>query len=97
MPSKEISGDFDIIGDYTIWFPADCLSADVDEIGTEDGVSVNDIFVSDRAVFDVIVTYHSLKIAFRWSADHCHEAVGPVGVLDLFLGEAFVVLANSVD
>ncbi len=97
MPSKEISGDLDIIGDYTIWFPADCFSADVDEIGTKDGVSVNDIFVSDRAVFDVIVMYHSLEIMFRWSTDHCHEAAGPVGVLDLFLGEAFVVLANSVD
>ena len=97
MPCKEISGDCDIIGDYTIWFPADCFSADVDEIGTEDGVSVNDIFVSDRAVFDVIVTYHSLEIAFRWSANHSHEAAGPFCVLDLFLGEAFVVLANSVD
>ena len=60
-------------------------------------MSIDNVAVSDGAVLKQIEMNQTLEFPFYGSANHPHEAASGSSLLDLFLGESFIILANSLD
>ncbi len=89
--------DFDIVRFDTFRVSPDCLPPDVSKVRTKDGLSVFDVIMSNGAVFQLIETYHAEKSSFSRNTHHQHKAMSLVSMLDLFFGEAFEILTDSID
>ena len=76
------------------WLAPNCFTPDIGEVGTKYLVSVDNVRVSDGAIFEKIQTYQTLVLALRGCADHAHETSCLDCLLDLLLGEAFEVSTN---
>jgi hypothetical protein len=59
-------------------------------------MSIVDVFISYRAVFQKIMMYHPLEVALRRSGNHAHKVASTLSIFDLLFGKAFIVGMNSV-
>ena len=71
--------------------------SDVGQVGAKIFVSIGNISRSDRAILQNILTYQALVFMFGGGAYHPHDGACKSSTLDLFLGEAFIITANSLD
>ena len=68
-------------------FATHCFTLDGGKIRSTDVVSVDNVIVGDRAVFQHIETHHGLKILLRWAGYHPHEAASTLSIIELLFGE----------
>jgi hypothetical protein len=95
MKNKNHTRYVNIISPYSLRFVSNSLTPEIWKIGTEYLVSVDDVGISDRTVFQKVVTYQSLEFAFGRRTNHTHKPTSFNSLLDLTLSEAFIVVTDD--
>ena len=84
-----------IISPYSLGFVSNSLTPEIWKIGTEYLVSMDDVGISDRTVFQKVVTYQSLEFAFGRRTNHTHKPTSFNSLPDLMLSKAFIVVTDG--
>ena len=59
VPVEDGPRDFHLISDHAFRLETHCFAPDGGQVGGKNGVSIDDVIWSDRAVFEQVMTYHS--------------------------------------
>jgi hypothetical protein len=86
-----------IISDHSLRLPPDHLASNLCQVRAINVVSIANVVVCDRAVFEHIETYHGLEITFGGTGNHAHEVTSTRSLLYLFFCIILKVLVDSVD
>ncbi len=84
-----------IISPYSLGFVSNSLTPEIGKIGTKYLVSMDYVGISDRTVFQKVVTYQSLEFAFGRHTNHTHKPMSFNSLLDLALSKAFIVVRDG--
>jgi hypothetical protein len=95
MNIKNHTRTVNIIRPYSLGFASNSLTPEIWKIGTEYLVSMDDVVISDRTVFQEVVTYQSLEFAFGRRTNHTHNPTSFNSLLDLTFSKAFIVVADG--
>jgi hypothetical protein len=77
--------------------PPHRLPSNIGKVRAVNFVSVNDVSRGDRAIFDEIRAYQTLKFAFGGGTNHPHKASRRRRGLDLLFSKALIVVTNGAD